>query len=104
MQVTITLNHLLAVLLCGFLLAVILYGLHIYKNIGKELSLTAAKISRYQARLEKIEQQMASFAVTFQYMKEKATGKSTIAAEASEAHQCRNLSDCFAEIKKLLSS
>ena len=72
MQVTITLSHLLILLFCGFLLAFLLYALQLCKNFWKELLMTAAKISHYQGRIEKIEGQMESIAANIQHIKEGA--------------------------------
>ncbi len=72
MQVTITLNHLLILLFCGFLLVFLLYALQLYKNFWKELLMIAAKISHYQERIEKIEGQMESIAANIQHIREGA--------------------------------
>ncbi len=103
MQVTITLNHLLIIIICIFFLAIILYGLQICKNISKELSIIAARISHYQGRLANIEEQMASVAVDVQDMKAEVTGKRIVGTKRSGTPRCGNLSGYLAELKKILT-
>jgi hypothetical protein len=70
MQITIALNHLVIIIFCGFLLGIALYAVQIYRKICKELSVTAAKISRFQNRFAHIEELMESIAVNVRYMRE----------------------------------
>ncbi len=72
MQVTITLSDMLILLFCGFLLAILLYVLQLFKNFLKELSVTTAKISRYQGHITNIEGQMECIAENIQCIKESA--------------------------------
>jgi uncharacterized membrane protein len=102
MQVTITLNHLVLILFCGFLLGIVLYAVQIYKKIRKELSITAAKFFRYQGRLFQIEQQMESIAVNVQYMREEAAGKNTGSLQAPGSRHGMKFSGCLAKLTKAL--
>ncbi len=104
MQVTVTLNHLLLFILGGFFVAIVLYALQLYKNIGRELSVTAVKISQYQGRIANIEGQMESIAANVQYIEEEVAGQSatTITSKTRGSYHCRNVAECFAEIKNAL--
>ena len=108
MQVTVTLSHLLVIILGAFFFAIILYVLLLFKNIGKELSATAVKISQYQGRIAKLEGQMASIAANVHYMEKEAAGQSTATSTSTTtsktrgSYHFRNISECFAEIRNAL--
>jgi hypothetical protein len=54
MQVTITLNHLIMLIFFGLMLGIVLYALHVYKKISKELSAITTKISPCRDRISSI--------------------------------------------------
>jgi hypothetical protein len=102
MQVTITLNHLILIIVCGFLFGIVLYAVQIYKAICKELSTAATKITHYQGRLTHIEEQLESIAVNVQYIREASAGENTGSLQASVLRHGMKLSDCLTKIKKAL--
>jgi hypothetical protein len=102
MQVTITLNHLIIIIFCGFLLGIALYAVQIYRKICKELSVTAAKFSHFQSRLTHVEELMESVAVNVRYMREESAGENTSSLRAAGLLHGMKLSDCLTELKKAL--
>ena len=69
MQVIITLNHLIILIICGFMLAIVLYILRAYKKINKELSAITATISPFQDRAAAIAERVDTIKLNIQYLR-----------------------------------
>lgn len=68
MQVTITLNHLIILIVCGSILAIVLYIFGVYKKISKELSSIASTISPFQDRITSIAERLEIITHNRQYL------------------------------------
>jgi len=68
MQVTITLNHLIILIMSGFMLAIVLYVLQICKKIGKDLSAISSTISPFQNRVTSIAERLEIITLNMQYL------------------------------------
>lgn len=68
MQITITLNHLIMLVICGFMLAIVLYVLAVYRKINKELSTITSTISPFQDRVTSIAEQLETITLNMQHL------------------------------------
>jgi uncharacterized protein YoxC len=68
MQVTITLNHLIILIICLIMLVIVLYILQIYKKISKELSAISSIISPFQNRITSIAKQQETITLNVQHL------------------------------------
>ena len=89
MQVTITLNHLIILMVLGLLLAIILYILGIYKKISKEISAIASAISPFQTRVTSIAERLETITLNMQYLSSiwfERTGRDKCCSRHKETH------------------
>lgn len=89
MQVTITLNTLIILLICGFMAAIALCILGVYKKISKEISAITSTISPFQDRVTSIAERLDTITLNMQYLSSiwsEKTGSAKCCTRHKELH------------------
>lgn len=68
MQFTITLNHLIILIICGSMLAIAIYAFQAYKKISTTLSAIVLTVSPFQDRVNSIAERMETVTLNMQYL------------------------------------
>lgn len=68
MQFTITLNHLIILIICGSMLAIAFYAFQAYKKISKSLSAIILNVSPFQDHVNSITERMETVTLNMQYL------------------------------------
>lgn len=68
MQFTITLNHLIILIICGSILTIALFAFQAYKKISKALSAIILTVSPFQDRVNSIAERLEIVTLNMQYL------------------------------------
>ena len=69
MQITLTLDHLLIFIFCGFFLGIIFYVFVSYRKICQNISLAVGLLKRFHAHICRISKQVDDIMLHVEYMK-----------------------------------